>query len=42
MTSKTKKLIKAHGRYIKAQEDLKRQVSFPHILNVPELVYGLK
>uniref|UniRef100_A0A804PVW9 C3H1-type domain-containing protein n=1 Tax=Zea mays TaxID=4577 RepID=A0A804PVW9_MAIZE len=24
MTSKTKKLIKAHGRYIKAQEDLKR------------------
>nr|CAB3471200.1 unnamed protein product [Digitaria exilis] len=24
MTSKTKKLIKAHGRYIKAKEDLKR------------------
>ncbi|KAG0515722.1 hypothetical protein BDA96_10G302900 [Sorghum bicolor] len=24
MTSKTKKLIKAHGRYIKAQDDLKR------------------
>ena len=26
MTSKIKKLIKAHGRYMKAQEDLKRHV----------------
>jgi hypothetical protein len=25
MASKTKKVIKAHGRYMKAQEDLKRQ-----------------
>ncbi|WVZ78878.1 hypothetical protein U9M48_026524 [Paspalum notatum var. saurae] len=38
MTSKTKKLIKAHMRYMKAQEDLKRHVSFPHLLNIPELV----
>jgi hypothetical protein len=34
MTSKTKKLIKAHGRYIKAKDDLKRQVSVNHMSNI--------
>jgi hypothetical protein len=31
MASKTKKVIKAHGRYMKAQEDLKRQAFHTNI-----------
>lgn len=39
MTSKTKKLIKAHGRYVKAKEDLKRQVFVTHISNMHDSVF---
>jgi hypothetical protein len=33
MASKIKKLIKAHGRYLKAQEDLKRHVFIYEVMN---------